>query len=95
MNDAVRTYKAAFKIPTKDTSVPFEIEEFIDWVVHKEPSKTQLHFCLGLINIRLKEDMRRTKQDFKMFLESTPENQFSEQRELAQKYISECNDWFQ
>lgn len=92
MNDAVRTYKAAFKIPTKDTSVPFEIEEFIDWVVNQEPSKTQLHFCLGLINIRLKEDMRRAKQDFKMFLESTPENQFSEQRELAQKYIAECND---
>jgi hypothetical protein len=49
MDDAERTYRAAFKIEGPAETY-FEVEEFLDWMVHEEPDKVQLHYCLGLIN---------------------------------------------
>jgi len=90
MDDAERTYRAVFKLEGP-VETNFEVEEFLDWVAHEEPSKGQLHYCLGLINYNLKGDRERAREDFKRFLESTPENKFLVQRAKAKEFINDCN----
>lgn len=91
MNDAERTYRAAFKLEGQAETY-LEVEEFLDWMVHEEPDKVQLHYCLGLVNHHLKGDRERAREDFNRFLDSTSENQFPEQRAKAREYLDESTE---
>jgi tetratricopeptide (TPR) repeat protein len=91
MNDAERAYRAAFKLEGP-AGMYLEVEEFLDWMVHEEPSKVQLHYCLGLINYHLKGDRERAREDFNRFLDSTSEKQFPEQTAKAREYLVECGE---
>jgi hypothetical protein len=68
-----------------------DIEDFVAWIVEKEPDKTQLHFCLGVINFLCKGDPARAVLDFQKFLEVTPADQFAEEQRLAMAYIDTIN----
>ena len=46
---ASKEYKQAFKGYYQEAGFIFDIVDFILWVLNKEPDKTQLYFCLGLI----------------------------------------------
>jgi tetratricopeptide (TPR) repeat protein len=87
LTKALAEYKRASKRHLLNQRGLLEIEDFICWVVEKEPDKTQLHFCLGLINYFAKGDREQALHDFEKFLETTPSDQFVEQRKLAEAYI--------
>ena len=86
MREAIRYYRLAFKYNCQ-ASVPFEIEEFIDWVLKLEPDKVQLHFCLGFVNYGGKGDKLQALQDFEKFIEITPNGKFIEAQGIAKSYI--------
>ncbi len=87
LKTALEEYKRASKKVLPNPRTLLDVEEFITWVVDKEPDKTQLHFALGLINFFSKGDQRRAMLDFEKFLEVTPANNFPEQRRLAEAYL--------
>ena len=86
MKEAIKYYRLAIKYKC-ETSVPFEIEEFIDWVLELEPDKVQLHFCLGLVNYGGKGDKLQALRDFEKFIEITPNGKFIEAQGIAKSYI--------
>ncbi len=86
MKEAIKYYRLAFKYKY-ETNVPFEIEEFIDWVLKLEPDKVQLHFCLGFVNYRGKGDKLQALRDFEKFIEITPNGKFIEAQGIAKSYI--------
>ena len=71
-----------------------EIEEFLLWILSEEPQKKQFHFCLGLINYFGKNDLMTAKKDFEEFLRLTAESEFTDQKELAKKYLDEIETPF-
>jgi tetratricopeptide (TPR) repeat protein len=91
MRQAVRIYRIAFRGIYPD-QVPFQVEQFICWVLEEEPDKVQLHFCLGLINLFAKGDRERALRDLELFLERAPEDRFHEERERAIEYIHDIQD---
>lgn len=91
LDDAVRYYNAAFRLDAVH-DLHFDIEAFVTWVLQEEPDKFQLHFCLGLINLRTKGDLQRAKADFQAFLRLDSDCLFPKQRLLAEKYIQECQE---
>lgn len=84
--EALRVYRVAAKLGVT-SSTWLEVEEFIMWVVHEEPDKTQLHFCLGVINYVGKGDGAQARRDFEEFLSTTPDGRFLEEKQVAQQYL--------
>ena len=80
-------YKQAFARTLSDPTVPVQTEEFIQIVLDKEPDKVQLYFCLGLLNLKLKEDDAAARRDFEQFLARTEASMWKRQRELARRWI--------
>lgn len=85
---AWRWYKEAFGRDI-EARLPIEIEEFVAWAVANEPDKVQLHYCLGLINLKRKGDRVSATRDFELFLEKCPINRFVDERKHAQRYLQE------
>jgi tetratricopeptide (TPR) repeat protein len=90
MKKAVELYDTAFSLG-RVPEISFELEEFIDWALANEPDKYQLHFCLGLINLKLKNDALTATRDFERFLTKLDTDKYPELKVLAQRYIDENN----
>jgi hypothetical protein len=98
LDESYRFYREAF---SKDEVVQsnsltgeptaFEIEEFLEWCLRENPSVVQLHYCLGLLNMRRKKDRVTAKRDFDHFLASTTSAQFINARTAAKKYLVELS----
>lgn len=86
LKKALRMYKRAFAHPV-ESHVVFEIEEFICWVIEKEPDKIQLYFCLGLLNYHGKGDNASALRDFIKFLEINSDDRFAEEKRMSEEYI--------
>lgn len=80
-------YKEAFN-HDENATLPIEIEEFVEWVVSIEPEKYQLHYCLGIINLKRKDDKVRALGDFVEFLRACPSDKFLKEQELARRYVA-------
>ena len=91
MVEAIKYYRLAIKYNC-ETNVPFEIEEFIVWVLELEPDKVQLHFCLGFVNYRGKGDKLQALRDFEKFIEITPNGKFIEAQGIAESYIETISE---
>jgi hypothetical protein len=91
LQKAWKNYQIAFNKPPSDPSVPNQCEAFINKILAEEPSKTQLWYCLGLINLKGKNDVAGAKRDFTMFLATTLPNEFLPQRKLAARYINKIH----
>lgn len=87
LKKAFKEYKRASQGYCTEPRVLLDIEDFICWILEKEPEKVQLHFCLGLLNFFSKGDNARALQDFERFLEVTSPDQFCEERRRAEAYI--------
>ena len=72
-----------------DERTPVEVEEFICWVLRKEPDKYQLYYCLAFINWKAKGDMKQAIRDFEAFLEACDEGVFPKEQELAREWVEE------
>jgi len=89
LTTASRIYEKAFTRPV-DQLVPFEVEEFIQWVLQIEPDKVQLYYCLGLINLKMKHDLELALTDFRRFLEASEGMaNFARARSEASQYIEQ------
>lgn len=71
--------------------LPFEVEEFIEWVLQEEPNKYQLYYCLGIINEKAKNDLEAAKKDFLRFLELLEDGKFAIQATIAERKINEID----
>ena len=88
LRQAERVYTKAFSRPVQQF-VPFEVEDFIGWVLEQEPDKFQLHYCLGLINWHAKRDVEMARRDFELFIKkASAHNAFPHQIEEAKGYIN-------
>jgi len=87
MASADRNYKQAFKRSKELISI--EAEEFICWILEKEPDKIQLHYCLGLINYHDKCDYISAKKDFEKFIQLTNNGEFGKEISLAEQYLQD------
>ncbi len=82
---ARRIYDQAFRSYCNPESI-LQTEEFILWVLDKEPDKIQLHYFLGLINWKGKEDLETAKNDFNKFLKDKSAS-FSDEKRRVSIYI--------
>jgi hypothetical protein len=87
LGKAAAAYKQAFARTLSDPTVPVQTEEFIQIVLDMEPDKVQLYFCLGLLNLKVKEDDAAARRDFEQFLARTDDSQWKRQRELARRWL--------
>lgn len=91
LQDAAREYRKIFSGIHREHTAPLQSEEFIQIVLNEEPSRSELHYCLGQINFFVKQDFAQAQRDFETFLSRTPINKHSKQRNEAEKLIEECN----
>lgn len=89
LEQAYRLYRRAFESPLSDPTIPMQCEEFIQIVVDKEPERSWLYYCLGLINYRAKGDLEAARADFKRFVEGVDAARFKKQIEVAEVWIRE------
>lgn len=85
---AIRNYRQALNFDLTPEGI-FQIEDFICWVVEQEPEKYQLYFCLGFLNWHTKGDYEQAINYFKKFLESSTGSPYTQENDLAVKWISE------
>jgi hypothetical protein len=57
--------------------------------LERDPEKVQLHYCLGLINLKRKGDKDSARKDFENFLSKCPLNELPEERKHAARYLEE------
>ena len=72
-----------------DQGTPNEIEEFILWALDENPSKVQLHYCLGIVNLWFKGDRQQARNDFEQFINATNDSEFQEARIHAKQLLVE------
>ncbi len=66
-----------------------KIEDFICFVLDEDQDKSQLHYCLGFFNWKIKGDYVQAVNDFQRFLELSGASMFVQEKKLAQKWIAE------
>ncbi|HEX9395657.1 MAG TPA: hypothetical protein VF943_02850 [Burkholderiales bacterium] len=82
-------YQAALRMMARH-ELPFEVEEFMEWVLQIEPNKIQLYFCLGLINLFGKDDSESARADFQKFIDAAQNvPAFSASAARARQYVTE------
>lgn len=86
---AYKKYRKAFEITLPTLIVPLQVEEFIQIVIDEEPERTDLYYCLGLVNYRSKCDLDAATRDFQKFLDSTDESKYPRQHKAARKWLGE------
>jgi hypothetical protein len=91
LQSAYKLYRQAETMPLNDETLPVQLEEFIQIVIDEEPHQTQLYYCLGFINFRIKGDRVAAKRDFAHFLERTEQQDFPVQHEAVRKWIAKLD----
>jgi tetratricopeptide (TPR) repeat protein len=89
LNDAYQHYNRAIALDAATPQTSFEVEEFIEWYLSRDPLQPQMYFCLGYLNYKRKGDLLRARQDLQNFLERVGPGQFSKQQQAAHKWLRE------
>jgi len=90
LKKAIRSYKAGV-VFLIDPHAIGQIEDFMCWVLEKEPDKYQLYYCLGFFNWQVKGDGIKAKEDLEIFLGSGNDAEYTKERELAREWITEID----
>lgn len=64
-----------------------KIEDFLCSILAEEPDKAQLHFCLGLLNWKIKGDNLQATKDFNEFLAAGAAKDFHKEIKLVAKWL--------
>lgn len=89
IDSGIRYYKSAFKRKITPQTL-MEMESFIVDSIHTHPKKIQLHFSLGVINYKGKEDFALALNDFKKFIKAARgKKKYNQLSRLAMSYVSE------
>lgn len=88
LRSGIRHYRSALAFQLYP-GLTAKIEDFICVVLEEERNKSQLHYCLGFFNWKIKGDCVQAVQDFQKFLQLSDESVFVQEKKLAQKWITE------
>lgn len=88
LKSALQCYRNAMTRPLEPVVIAL-IEEFMFWLIEKEPERYQLHYCLGYINWKVRGDEIRGLKEFETFLSLGNNQEYGKERELARNWISE------
>jgi hypothetical protein len=88
---AERSYSKAIK-EDLPPHILFEIEEFLMDVVEKEPDKCQLWYGIGILNWKVKGDLKLATDAFEKFLKCENTYISSSQKEKVKEYIDVIKD---
>ena len=76
LKEGKKYYAQAFRLAAP-IDLPIEIEDFIGWVISREPKKYQLYYCLGLVNYNMRGDFVAVIKDWEKFVaEAKSENSY-------------------
>jgi tetratricopeptide (TPR) repeat protein len=90
LEEAHKTYKRAFSGVIGSLETLLNIEVFIERALTKYPDKIQLYYCLGMINLFVKEDFDLAKENFEMFIQKAKETKtFISSTKFAQEYLED------
>lgn len=90
LKQATRHYRFASKCNYEQNTL-YQVEDFINWVIEQEPSKFQLYYCLGFINMEIKGDQVLALENFENFLKFRSDSYFLQEKELAEKWVYELS----
>ncbi|MBI5889332.1 MAG: hypothetical protein HZB47_01495 [Nitrosomonadales bacterium] len=90
--NAIRHYRMAAELPDIPPEILAQIEDFIVWILTKEPDKYQLYYCLGYFNWKIKGDLAGAAKDFECFLANAPAIPMEKEKQLAQSWIEEIQE---
>jgi len=85
---AIRQYRKGMSFQVEADALS-QIEDFICGVLHQEPERYWLQYCLGFFNWQIKGDSKQAAQDFRSFLDSGNENDFEAERNLTNKWLKD------
>ena len=86
--EAIRQYRVCEKHEVSPATLS-EVEDFIVWILEKEPEKYQYYYCLGFFNWKIKGDLHQSINDFELFLNKNIEGEFKKESEITLKWLSE------
>jgi len=91
LKKAHQIYKRAFE-GNAPPHIPLTVEEFITDIIELEKDKTQLYYCLGLINYFDKKDLKLAEDYFKRFIETNKNNDlYKDNITFSLQYLDEIN----
>lgn len=90
--NAIRHYRLAAELPDIPPEILAQIEDFIVWILTKEPNKYQLYYCLGYFNWKIKGDFAGATKDFEFFLANATASGMEKEKQLAQNWIEEIHE---
>ena len=88
LKKAIQHYRYAERCDYQQENL-FQIEDFIHWLIEQEPTKYQLYYCLGFINMKIKGDQILARENFEKFLEMCDESEYVQEKSLAQNWVRE------
>ncbi|OSZ73294.1 hypothetical protein CAP37_16760 [Hydrogenophaga sp. IBVHS1] len=88
LKSAARHYRYASKSEI-DADILIQIEEFLFWIIEKEPAKEHVHFCLGMFYQLAKGDLVSSVNHFELFLKAKNIASFPAEAALATSWIEE------
>ena len=93
LSSAYKEYNRALARPKEEfyDGLINKVEDFIVLMLNHNPNIIQLHYCLGIINKNFKNDSLLAKNDLLTFVSSVLPEQFINEREIANKWISQIN----
>jgi hypothetical protein len=83
---AYKEYCLVQKMTVSD-SVLLDVESFICDTLNSEPEKYQLHYCLGVVNLYLKGDLKQAFKDFEKFLSQIKIDEYSFEKNQVKNWI--------
>lgn len=86
LKKATQYYHQAARCDSQQDKI-FDIENFIHWLIEQEPTRYQLYYCLGFINLKIKGDKISAVENFKNFLEMCDESEYIKEKNSAQNWV--------
>lgn len=88
LKKAIQHYRHAVRCDHQQEKL-FQIEDFIHWLIEQKPTKYQLYYCLGFINMEIKGDQILAIENFKKFIELCDEAEYIQEKNFAKNWVRE------
>lgn len=88
LKNSIRHYRHAANLPIEPEAVG-QVEDFICWIIEKEPEKFWLFYCLGFFNWKIKADSLQATSDLRSFVMECKDKNFAKEQTLAERWLVE------
>ncbi len=90
LRSANEHYKTLFRELDPKMATLIEAEEFIQLILEQEPERHELHFCLGVINYKAKNDLAVATGAFRAFLCERAPGKNRAEYAIAEELLARC-----